>query len=65
MLADPSLQPGDGDYVVGIMPEYGIVAMRYREQDSKCWVECDDGQADLDQCEIKGVIVEKTVKMKE
>ena len=61
-VADAGLAPKDGDYVVGTMPEYGAVAMRYRERGQEKWVECNDGRATLDQCSIKGVIVEKTVK---
>ncbi|MEW6034435.1 MAG: hypothetical protein AB1603_06245 [Chloroflexota bacterium] len=64
VLADSRLTPRDGDYVVGLMKEYGAVAMRYREQGGKRWVECNDGKADLSECTIKGVIVEKTVKFR-
>lgn len=63
-FADTGLKPKDGDYVIGFMKEYGDVAMRYREQGSERWVECNDGRAGLDECSIKGVIVEKTVKFK-
>ncbi|MDO8473809.1 MAG: hypothetical protein Q7T05_08365 [Dehalococcoidia bacterium] len=64
VLADTTVEPNDGDYVVGYMSEYGDVAMRYREQGDQSWVECNDGRAGLDQCNIKGVIVERTVKFR-
>ncbi len=64
MLADTAMNPEDGDYVVCVLPEHGVAGMRYREQDGEKWLECDDGRVDLDKCILKGVIVEKTVKMK-
>lgn len=62
VLADGGVKPKDGDYVVGFLPEYGDVAMRYKESGGRSWVECNDGKVEMDQCTLKGVIVHKTVK---
>lgn len=64
VLADTRLKPKDGDYVVGVMAQYGAVAMRYRDHGGHRWVECNDGKAELSECTIHGVIVEKAIKFK-
>lgn len=62
VMADSGVKAKDGDYVVGYIPEYGDVAMRYKEHGGRSWVECNDGRVELGQCTLKGVIVQKTVK---